>query len=126
MPTLDITTTKDTAKSLTLDIDLSSTITQEIDDQKIIEIAIITKANEVILDKIESNLFGCLVELVWESNLKKRIHMIQDGPQVYDFSGDGGKDKTGVPGATGDILLRTFGVGAGDGGPITLTFRKKE
>ena len=85
---------------------------------------LVKDASEVVLQKIESNLEGCLAELLWEGSENKRIFMIQDGPQVYDFKSTGGLDKSTGTNASGNILLRTFGVGEGDGGVITLTFRK--
>ncbi len=118
------TVSKENKVQLIIQLTLSSDETKEIDDLKIIDILSVSDASEVVLEKIESNLQGCLAELLWEGSEHKRIFMLQDGTQVYDFKSDGGLDKSSGKDATGSVLLRTFGVGDGDGGVITLTFRK--
>ena len=82
---------------------------------------------ELALRKFAANVNGFTAELQWDATTDIPFLTIPDGPSGFDvaqFFGGPVNDRTGA-GQTGDVLMTTVGLGAGDTGTIFLEFIKK-
>lgn len=77
------------------------------------------------LMKIQSNFVGFTAELIWDATTNVHGWEIPDYEQVQEFREVGGIPNSAGPGKTGDVLITTTGLGAGDTGHALLYFKKK-
>lgn len=73
---------------------------------------------------ISSNFIGFTAELIWEATTPVHLFEIPDYDSEKDFSKFRGIPNNGGVGVTGDVLLTTTGLGAGDTGHAVLHFIK--
>lgn len=75
---------------------------------------------------IHSNLVGFSAELIWDATTNVHAWICPDYDQDQDFTHVGGIPNNTGAGRTGDVLITTTGLGAGDTGHIMLWFKKKQ
>lgn len=81
---------------------------------------------ELVVDRIQGHLTGFSARLLFDATTDLEIAQLPDGqPHRYSWCDAGGfsSNKSG-PGANGDILIATTGLGAGERGTFTLFMRK--
>jgi len=82
--------------------------------------------NALRLTKVQSTIHGFSCRLLWDATANVDLIDIGDGENVdLCFEDFGGLPNNAGSGATGDVLFTTTGyTAAGDGGHITLWFKK--
>lgn len=77
------------------------------------------------LMRTHSHMSGFTAELLWDATANVPAINIPDYDESSDFSHIGGLKNNAGAGVTGDVLITTTGLGAGDKGTIILTFSKQ-
>jgi hypothetical protein len=79
----------------------------------------------VRLDRIEGDIAGMEVELLWEATINASVMKLA-GPRIcMDFKKHGGIPNTKASGWTGNVMLTTSNQSAGDSYSLVLHFVKK-
>lgn len=78
----------------------------------------------VRVNKVQSNLSGFSVALLWDANTDVAFLNLNDGWSALEFNPIGGLANNSGTGKTGDIMFSTVGLGTGEKGSITLEMVK--
>jgi hypothetical protein len=76
------------------------------------------------LNRVKYTLDGFSARLIWDATIDAPLLTLEKD-KYSDFCFDGGLSNTYFPGRTGDILLTTIGLGAGESGTIILHIQSK-
>ena len=124
--TIETQTIVDGDRNLVVHVHIDGDGTGEETNTVLIDASTYTPAfTDVKLMSISSNLIGFSAELIWDATVNVHGWVMPDYEQDKDFSKIGGLVNRAGAGKTGDMLLTTVGLGAGDTGHAILTFKKK-
>lgn len=75
--------------------------------------------------RLTASLTGFAATLHWDATSNVDILQLPEGEDIYNFEVHGGLANNSTTGKTGDILISTTGLAAGDEGTIILELKKK-
>jgi len=111
-------------RHLVLKVDIEGDGITEIDDP-LVEVGNYG-CDEVRLDGIEGNLDTFKLDLVWDGPTEAPLFSLKsDADAPYDWSRHGGLTNPKVAGYTGDVHMRTVGLGNGEKASLVFRFVKK-
>ena len=125
--TISTTTIINGSRVLLVSVNIDGDGSGEETDTVIVDFsALAPEAEKLGLKKAYANLAGFSAKLEWDATTDAFLTNFSIGESGLDFSNIGGPliDRSGT-GRTGDVLVTTLGLGAGEAGKIILEFVKK-
>lgn len=114
----------DGEKALTIKLQITADTTAEYSDEQVVDVSAFNSDDMKIME-IEAILDGFSVTLAWDATANVDILTLTQQSQHLNFRKFGGLINNAGSGKTGDILLSTSGLGAGDSGTIILSLAKR-
>lgn len=119
-------TIHDGDRYLTIKIHITDNAGGEYTNGVLIDIsALAASATTLSINRLTASLTGFACALHWDATTNVDIIQLPEGEDIYDFTLHGGLTNNAGAGITGDILISTTGLAAGDEGTIILELKKK-
>lgn len=124
--TVEIETIVDGSRNLVVKVHIDGDGSGEETNKLLVDASTYAPAfTDLKLMKIQSNLIGFSAELIWDATVNVHGWTLPDYEQNQEFYEMGGIHNNAGAGKTGDVLISTIGLGAGDTGHALLYFKKK-
>lgn len=99
----------------------------DVTDEVVIDVSTLAPAaSQLKIMEIEAALIGCSAILEFDATADDVVFALPEGEDVYDFRSFGGIPDPLSSGTTGDIVITTTGLGAGDTITLIIKAKKKE
>ena len=123
---VDVNTIQDGERNAVFHIRIEGDGSGEESATQLIDISTLLGAPpEVKIRAVDSKLTGFSASLLWDATTDELAAELPAGASFMDADMYGGIINKAGAGVTGDIMITTVGLGAGDNGSIVLEVRKK-
>lgn len=121
---ITVTTVQNGERNLILNIHITNSV--DYTAQQLFDLTTYdANAADVALVRCTALLYGFTATLLWDATTDVEFLQLPEGEDIVDYERFGGLQNTAGTGKTGDIMITTTGLAAGDVGILTLEFRKK-